>query len=39
MDKRNLINFIAAILFLIGGILYLYTEINNNEIEIGDIAI
>ena len=33
------INFIAAILFLIGGILYLYTEINNNDIEIGDIAI
>ena len=33
------INFIAAVLFLIGGILYLYTEINNNDIEIGDIAI
>lgn len=33
------INFIAAILFLIGGILYLYTEINNNDIELGDIAI
>ncbi len=33
------INFIAAILFLIGGILYLFTESTSDDIEFGDIAI